>query len=256
MLTGKVRTSSVSRLKHHYGCDNTIDEETDDTEDQVKAKAWKLVDLLNTDLKKFEDMRQHPDSEIFDTFVDYCLNAFVSSQKWRYKAYNTLLSRIFTPSDEAMAMLLLENNARDLTVTYEQKARVSRVNSHTKFTKPERATKERFQGWSKVGIQRYNELHGIVVQNRATTLSRDKEEALLKKYSKVIGKDAVGNNDDVDGDENSNNEESLEEDEVYAIDGFALEDEQNGGMPLLSGMEQDDTDYSSSGLSVGQRSQV
>lgn len=256
MLTGKVRTSSVSRLKHHYGCDNTINEETDDTEDQVKAKAWKLVDLLNTDIKSFEKMRQHPDSEIFDTFVDYCLNAFVSSQKWRYKAYNTFLSRIFTPSDEAMAMLLLENNARDLKVIYDQQAPLTRINSYTKFTKPERATTERFQGWSKAGIQRYNELHGIVVQNRGTAMSREKEEALLDKYSRVIGKNVGTNDDDDDHGEDSNNEECLDDDEVYAIDGFAMEEDQSGNMPLLSGTDQGDTDDGSSELSVGQQSQV
>ena len=32
---------------------------------------------------------------------------------WRYKAYNAVVSDIFTQSDEAFAMLLLENDAND-----------------------------------------------------------------------------------------------------------------------------------------------
>ena len=53
--------------------------------------------------------------DLFRTFINYCLVHFSTSMNWKYKAYNTLISDIFTESDEALCILLLENNAEDYT---------------------------------------------------------------------------------------------------------------------------------------------
>jgi hypothetical protein len=202
--------------------------------DQVKAKAWKLVQLMNNDMKSFECMRSHPDEEYFEIFVDYCLNVFVSSQTWRYKAYNTPISKIFTPSDEAMAMLLLDNNARDLYMVHDRGQTLPRKESYTKYTKPEKDSQERFQGWSKLGIQRYNELHQIVVIQRAQEASKDKEDSLLGKYRMVIGK-SVNVIGDVNSDDDTSRDDLTDDEDVYAIDGFELGDDGTiSSMPLLN----------------------
>jgi hypothetical protein len=234
LLQGKVHQSSTTRLQHHFGKNVASEEYIEDSIEQVKAKAWKLVQLMDTDMISFEKIRSHPDDDYFETFVDYCLNVFVSSQTWRYKAYNTLISKIFTPSDEAMAMLLLENNARDLKRVHETGQTLPRKESFTKYTKPDKDSQERFQGWSKLGIQRYNELHRIVVTQRTQTASKDKEEILLGKYRMVVGKSVnfIGDNnseEDISGDEMTDDED------VYAIDGFELGDDGTvASMPLLN----------------------
>ena len=50
---------------------------------------------------------------VFRTFVNICLVHFFSSMNWRYIAYNTVVSDIYTESDEALYILLLENNIDD-----------------------------------------------------------------------------------------------------------------------------------------------
>ena len=52
------------------------------------------------------------DSE-FITFINLCLVHFTTSQTWRYTRYNTYILNMFTVADEALAMVLLENNADD-----------------------------------------------------------------------------------------------------------------------------------------------
>ena len=53
------------------------------------------------------------------TFVDLCLITLSSASAWRYKSYSNVLSDIFTSSDKAFAMFMLENNAAGLRYVYD-----------------------------------------------------------------------------------------------------------------------------------------
>ena len=96
---------------------------------------------------------------------------FCSSINWRYKAYNTVLSDIFTESDGTFAMLLLENNSRDYKKLMEEKRKLTRKEAHPKYTKDVNEN-HKFKGWSRKGIRRYNKLIIIVRQNRNTVYSK------------------------------------------------------------------------------------
>ena len=54
---------------------------------------------------------------------------------WRYNAYNTVVSYIFTESDEAFAMMLLENNIDDYKQLIELKRKLTRKEVKPKYTK-------------------------------------------------------------------------------------------------------------------------
>ena len=58
--------------------------------------------------------------ELFQTFVSYCLIHFTTSLNWQYKACSVVISEIFTVSDEALCILLLENNAADYAVMHKE----------------------------------------------------------------------------------------------------------------------------------------
>ena len=49
--------------------------------------------------------------DLLHIFMSYCLIHFTTSINWRYNACNIVISEIFTESDEAMCILLIENHA-------------------------------------------------------------------------------------------------------------------------------------------------
>ena len=57
--------------------------------------------------------------EVFNIF-NYYLIHFSISMNWRCKAYNALILDISTESDEALCILLLENNVEDYAKIYDK----------------------------------------------------------------------------------------------------------------------------------------
>ena len=153
--------------------------------------------------------------------MELCLTHFVSSTSWKWKAYNVLISETVNPSDEAMAMLLLENSIEDLRLTCRRKEKILRHQSRSKYTKVELGSPEKFQGWHNKGIRRYNQLFRAVSEYRKRRESKDFEETLQQEFAVLCGKsgtctgDGEGIDDDYDGDDNSTCTE--------AIDGFVGE---------------------------------
>ena len=67
---------------------------------------------------------------------------------WRYNACNVVISEIFTASDEALCILLIENNAEDYAKMFQEQKKVSRKDARPKYTKVECSNKS-----SKVGME-------------------------------------------------------------------------------------------------------
>ena len=137
-------------------------------------------------LEKMRKCVEH--KEVFLTFVNICLVHFCSSMKWRYHAYNSVISDIFTESDEAFAMLLLENNAKDYKQMVVLKRKLTRKEAMPKYTK-DLNMNEKFKGWSTSGIKRYNNLVKIVKRNRKCSHSNTMEMECKNEYAKLCGKD-------------------------------------------------------------------
>ena len=106
-----------------------MDEETEENgEEKVIQNITNLVQLAG-DTNAFDNMRLNSDNqEVFGTFINYCLVHLTSSVNWRCKAYNTCISDVFTETDEALAMLLLENNIDDLKKVISLKENYSGTN--------------------------------------------------------------------------------------------------------------------------------
>ena len=227
MLTGEASISATSRLKK--------------ISDQVNGSAfqepvsidWKR--RMNRLLKvldqpgQFINLRTYHDPEPFETFVELCLIHFVPCFTWRWKAYNNALSDIFTASDEAMAMLLLENIEDELRQTVTRREKVPAYQSNPKYTKVDMNGSEKFRGWHKKGIKRYNKLYERVVVNRNLLESQAHEEMIRMHYSDICGKGNAENHDD----DNNNSDSDGSCDNVEAIDGFVAYESQ--AMPRLDG---------------------
>jgi hypothetical protein len=54
------------------------------------------------------------DEEAFASFVYYCLSTTIKKGTWRIGRNKKLVSQLFTPYDEGLALVLLENNAEGI----------------------------------------------------------------------------------------------------------------------------------------------
>ena len=161
-------------------------------------------------------MRSDDDKfDLFQTFVNYCLVHFTTSINWRYNASSTCISDIFTDSDEALCILLLENNAEDYKKIYEEQRKINRKEARPLYTKVH-AVNNKFQGWDKKGIKRFNAIVKKVNECRALNTSKEHELKLKMVYGKMIGCDET-NNECNEEESDSDNDDEVE----YAYDGFA-----------------------------------
>lgn len=156
-------------------------------------------------LKQLRDIPENQTEEekqkqfsLFKVFVDLCLVHFVDSVDWKWRAYSTTISEIFTPSDEAMAMLFFENYVRDYKKMSESGQKVVRKYSRPKYTKTLNQD-IKFHGWHVSGIKRYNHLRAYVSDMRSKTENVEMEESLRNYYrnfcNRKVGNHTGGAND-------------------------------------------------------------
>ena len=112
--------------------------------------------------------------EVFGSFVDFYVGHFCTSLSWRYKAYNAMISEIFTESDEVMAMLLLETNYDNFKKYYDIQWLLTRKEAYPKYIKVD-SNGEIFRGWNTKDIRRFNDLVLILKINWNTDESKEIE---------------------------------------------------------------------------------
>ena len=171
-------------------------------------------------IRRVAHLRLQENSKLFETFVNYCLVHFVGSLTWRWQAYIRNVSDIFSVSDEAFAMLLIENNAKDLEYVYDKQVeKVKRKDSRPKYTKVSSYNDEvKFQGWHQMGVRRYNELVKQVKDNRLSNISKDREARIRENYKAICGIMDGGENSDDNSDFESDEEDGNNDED--AIDEF------------------------------------
>ena len=117
-----------------------------DNIDTVKMKKKNIVDVAVTG-DALQNLRQESDIiELFETFVSYCLIHFTTSINWQYNTSLVVISDIFTPSNEALCILLLENNATDYVKMHDEQRKINRKYSRPKWTKVESRDKNSKDG--------------------------------------------------------------------------------------------------------------
>ena len=83
---------------------------------------------LVSDQTKFEGLSINGEySSEFITCVSLYLAHFTSSQTWHHKHDDTNILSIFTVIDEALVMILLENNVDDYLMLMRQKSKLSKM---------------------------------------------------------------------------------------------------------------------------------
>ena len=93
----------------------------------VTLSDEKMKDFLSFIVNSPEDfkhLRRNECEEKYLLFLEICLFHFIPSSKWKKNGLNHKVSELFSISDEAMAMVLLENNASDMLKYLEQDSEI------------------------------------------------------------------------------------------------------------------------------------
>ena len=76
-----------------------------------------------------------------------------------------VLSDIFTQSNKALCILLLENNTADYASMHHEQRKIHRKEAKPKWTKVE-SSNNKLSGWDRRGIHRFNVIVNAIKNNR------------------------------------------------------------------------------------------
>ena len=144
------------------------------------------------DMQQVLQMRSESNVMYYD-FINYFVSAVIGKMDYKKKSCTMVLSKYATVSDEAFALLCLENsyNTRmDMGVTGNKKTSyVPRKYTNDGSSKGKNGTSQHNKGWSDEGLCRFNELFDLVEKNRDVPYALQFEESFRKWCEeKALGK--------------------------------------------------------------------
>ena len=113
---------------------------------------------------KLEIMMKRQNEKAYTTFCETVLPMVIGKNVWRHKCYTQLLSEYVSVSDEAFALLLLENSWEMWKHQAEQDENKTTV-FKTKYTVHSAGTKKN-HGWTREGLMRFIALVEEVKKDR------------------------------------------------------------------------------------------
>ena len=167
-----------TRLDKNTGKLNVYD--ADQTEEQ-KAIGLLLRHALD---RKVELVRGDGTYEEFKICAELCMSSLIGKEFWRQNYSRVELSKYITIADEAIALLILENNVEEWikqveTKETEKPAKKRRV---TRYTGKGRNLDGRKKGWSLEGKERYNKIFDVIEKERKGEKSISREKDLIKDW--------------------------------------------------------------------------
>ena len=142
--------------------------------------ACKGIKKMTLNLEQVLLMRNDTSGMYFD-FIEYFILAVVGKIYYKENRCENLLSDFTTVSDEALAILIIENNfdtwwdmaKRNIT----KDSGVGRKYTNGGTSAGTKASSRRYQGWSADGIKRFNEIFDLVKLNRSLLVAKSFEES-------------------------------------------------------------------------------
>ena len=141
--------------------------------------------MLNEIVKRVKDKK----IETYRTDAtenEICLKQMVSSKHWKLNHKDLEISGMTTNADEALALLVLENNYKE----WIEKAKGNTIdpkNRLTLYTNQGIRHNGTKKGWSMDGLRRFNEIFSKVKLQRAREVSREREKKLMEEWQGAGG---------------------------------------------------------------------
>jgi len=118
---------------------------------------------------------------VYFEFIEFFISCVIGKNHFKSYRCDKLLSEFATVSDEAMAILIFENNIETWIHMVEnnitKKSLVVKKYTNGGSSKGEVASSRRFHGWSSHGMNRFNELFDLVKADRTSEGAKSFEES-------------------------------------------------------------------------------
>jgi hypothetical protein len=143
------------------------------------------------------------DQEAFAAFVHYALSTTIKKSSWRLGRNKKLVSQLFTKYDEALALLILENNCAGIKEIVEKGA-ADKKTIKTKYTCRGFKKSDGGRGWTERGMMRFSEIVELVECARNHVARADNERKIKESY--LVKRQ---NNDSDSADDDSDDEAGM-----------------------------------------------
>ena len=184
--------------------------------------------LLNKDYRKFG-------KEEFEYFIVHLLSR-TQPKRTKYNNQtrpNKSVSECFTPSDEAFAVLVLDNELhvwkQQLRLEKHGKRTMKEMRLAKKYTKGYTNKKDAKCGWSRDGMSHYNQLRTEIRKLRQETVLT--EQKYMQKFRSDGNWEAIGNQDNHDDCQGDDYEDFVidEEDQLEDVSQWVLKQHRRSG---------------------------
>ena len=133
------------------------------------------------DKEEIEKYRTEGTYTEFKMIVQICLKSMVSAKHWKMNRGKLELSGLLTVADEALALLVLENNYKE----WVEKAKgndIDKKNRLTKYTNQGLRHNGTRKGWSMSGLKRFNTIFKEIKLERQRERSKANEVQILDEW--------------------------------------------------------------------------
>ena len=130
-------------------------------------------------IHKFRTEASFPE---FKMIVDLCYKQMVHSQHWKRNHCDLEISGILQVADEALALLVLENNYKEWIEVANGRS-VDKNERLTKYTNKGLRHNGTKKGWSIDGMKRFNTMFNTLKLERTKEVSKERENSLMQEWS-------------------------------------------------------------------------
>ena len=162
------------------------------TSEQGLKGLWDFYKVSEGNLEvENDDLRS-----MYYMFVDTCVSNMMPKKYWKENHMTKKLSEFLTISNEAFAMLILENIAPVLVSHCRLRNGEIIKTGTTRYTKKDKDESGKMKGWRMTSIKRYNSLIEDVIMRRGIKALKEKLELDLRKryVSKVSEEENLESN--------------------------------------------------------------
>ena len=194
--------SNNKTIRNSSNHSNTVLRKYRKAETELPASISTVINIASE--KRVEEIRERANTDGLQFFAEVCLKNVVKKRDWRLNHRKEVLQKFVTVADEALALLVLENNVEiwlqlanndrieakeqsddtkeDETGNENDSITTDETKSVTVYTSGGVKSDGTKRGWSREGIKRYNELYRKVKSIRAKSENRGAEEELRVRW--------------------------------------------------------------------------
>jgi hypothetical protein len=173
---GQVSDEDIEDEEEGTESNEDIDEEEEGTESDEDMENKEEGTQVNNDMES-EEEGDH-DTTAFTFVIKHLVPAILGRRTWKRHMHKELVSKSFTPSDEAFLYVILSNS-----YNLWKNSNGSKIGTGN-LTKD--GTNKKYCGWTKEGINFYNDMLKKVKDNRKAPGAQDVEkkarDALKERY--------------------------------------------------------------------------